>query len=115
MVSLQFIGYLLPMVHLDNADATSDFRRRTIEPHNTSDVHLLVQRDTSGEVHELIHGVKIIRLPDHLLVSVLEIGSGSTYGEGDLSVLGGEWEGGGRWRVTMLRISGTSVIWILKT
>ena len=87
-----------PVVHLNDANATCDFRRRIIEPHNTGDVHLLIQRDTSGEVHELKHGVQIIRLPDHLLVSVLEIGPGSTHGEGDLSVLVEEWEGGGRWR-----------------
>ena len=72
-----------PVIHLDNSRTTGDFRRRAIEPHNPSDVHLLIQRHTTGEVDKCEHGVQTDRLPDHLLVSMLEVDSGSTPGESE--------------------------------
>ena len=73
-----------PVIHLDNSRTASDFVRRTIEPHNTRDIHLLIQRDTSGEVDKHEPGVQTDRLPDHLLVSVLEVDSRSAHGESEL-------------------------------
>ena len=87
-----------PVIHLDDSRTTRDFRRRAIEPHNPSDVYLLVQRDTSGKVDKCEHGVQTGRLPDHLLVSVLEVDSRSAHGESEFGAGIGQREGYGFWR-----------------
>lgn len=66
---LTFYGYPLPVVHLD--DANADFLQCRIESYNADEVHLLM--------------------------SMLEVVPGSAHREGDLSILIGEWEGGGCW------------------
>ena len=86
------------MEHLNNANSASNFRQCAIEPHCTSDVHLLIQRHTSSGVDKLEHGVQVVRLPGHLLMRMLEVDAGSTHGEGDLGILIGEREGSGGWR-----------------
>ena len=83
------------MIHLDNSRTTRDFRGRAIEPHNPSDVYLLIQCDTTGEVDKCEHGVQTGRLPDHLLVSVLEVDSGSAHGESEFGAGIGQREGYG--------------------
>jgi len=87
-----------PVVHLDNANTTGNFPRRPVDPHNTSDVDRLVQSDTSSQVDKIVQAADTGRPPFHLLVRVLEIGSRSTHGEGELCTFVGEREGHGIWR-----------------
>ena len=68
-----------PVIHLDNPRTASDFVGRTIEPHKTCEIHLLIQRDTSGEVDKCEHGVQITHILDHLPVSVLKVDSRSAH------------------------------------
>ena len=87
-----------PVIHLDNSRTTRDFRRHAIEPYDPSDVYLLIQRHTTGEVDKCEHGVQTGRLPGHLLVSVLEVDSRSAHGESEFGAGIGQREGYGFWR-----------------
>ena len=58
----------------------------------------LIQRQTSGEVDRVVHRVHILHRLGHLLPSLLEIGSGSVHGEGELGTGIGEREGCEFWR-----------------
>ena len=90
--------HLSPVIHLDNSRTTRDFRRHAIEPYDPGDVYLLIQRHTTGEVDKREHGVQTSRLPNHLLVSVLEVDSGSAHGESEFGHAGiGQREGYGFW------------------
>ena len=88
------------VVHFDDTDPTTtgQFRRRAVEPQNAGHVHPLIQRHTSGEVDKLVHSVHIVRLPDHLLMSLLGVGPRSANGEGEIAAVEGEREGIRRWR-----------------
>lgn len=55
---------------LYNSRTAGDSIRRTIEPQNPSDVHLLIQRDTSSEVDKFEHSVQNARLLGRPLASV---------------------------------------------
>ena len=103
-----------PVIHLDNSRTASDFVRRTIEPHNTRDIHLLIQRDTSGEVDKCEYGVQTARILDHLPVSVFKVDSRSAHVKSEFGAGIGQRGGTGFGVVTMLRISGASVIRSLK-
>ena len=92
-----FSAYLSPVVHLNNADTTCDLQRRPINPHNSGDTHLSIQCDASSEVDKGEQVTDIIRLPLRLLITVLEVGSRSAHGDGDLGVIVGEGEGHGFW------------------
>jgi len=74
----------LPGVRHNNPSATAGFPGRTIQPQDVSDVHHLIQCDTSGGVDKLERGVHIVLPPSYLLVSVIEIHSGFACGEGGL-------------------------------
>lgn len=41
-----------PVVHLDNTGTISDFQGPAIVPQNTANVHLLIQRRTSGGINK---------------------------------------------------------------
>jgi len=94
-ISSPFKRSPITSVHLNNPNTTGDFPRCTVEPHNTGDVYLLVQCDTSGGINKLECGVHIVRFPCHLLV--LGTGSGSTHRKGELGAVVGEREGDGFW------------------
>jgi len=85
------------VIHLDDADAaaTGQFRRRAVEPQNAGHVHPLIQRDASRKVNKLVHGVHIVRLPDHILVSLLGVSPGPTQGKGEFAAVEREREGSG--------------------
>ena len=83
------------MVHLNNTDTTSDLQRGPINPHDSGDIHLLIQRDASSKVNKGEEVTDIVRLPLQLLVTVLEVGSRSAHGDGDLGVIVGEGKGHG--------------------
>jgi len=102
----------LPVVYLNNPNPIADSPRCTVEPHDTGDVHFLIQRDTSGRVNKLERGVDIVRLPCHLLV--LGIGSGPYMGRVSrvLSYERGREAGSGF--VTTLRTFSVLVIWLLE-
>ena len=102
-----------PMIHLDNSRTARDFLRHTVEP-STSDVHLLIQRDTANEVNKYEHGVQIAHLPDYPPVSMLGVDSGSAHRESELGASIGQREDVGFGVVTMLRIYCASVIWTLE-
>ena len=53
----------------------------------------LIQRKTSGKADRVVHRVHIVHRPGHLLSSLLEIGSRSVHGEGELGAGIGEREG----------------------
>ena len=80
------------MIYLDNAKTTCDLPRGPIDPENTRDVDPLVESDTSSGVDKVVNALDIGRLPSHLLISALEIDSGSTHWEGELGVVVGERE-----------------------
>ena len=58
----------------------------------------LIQRQTFGEADRVVHRVHIVRRLSHLMPSLLEIGSGSVHGEGELGAGIGEGEGWEFWR-----------------
>ena len=83
------------MIHLDDANTTSNLQRRTIIPHGTSHIHVLIQRRTSGEVDKVVYRVLVVNRPGHLATRIT--GSGSAHGEGDLGAGIGQREGCGLW------------------
>ena len=90
--------YPLPVIHLNNPDATAYFVRRTIVPHDPSHIHQLVRGDTSGKVDKVEQVADAARLPDHLLVGLLEIDPRSAHRDGEFGA-GERGRGGcGFWR-----------------
>jgi len=85
------------VVQLNNA-ITGEFLRRRIDPHNPGDVHLLIQRNTSGRVGKLEHIVQVCHIPSHFPIRVVEIGSRSAHGEHEFGAVVGERERRGCWR-----------------
>ena len=81
------------VICLDNPNKSSDLQRRTIIPQSNSHVHVLTQRQTSGEVDRVERGIRVLRRTGHLLVGLLVSDSGSAYREDefgtDISVRGG--------------------------
>lgn len=102
-----------PMIHLNNSRTARDFLWHAVEP-STSDVHLLIQRDTANEVNKCEHGVQIAHLPDYPPVSMLGVDSGSTHRKSELGASIGQREDVGFGVMTMLRIYCVSVIWTLE-
>ena len=55
--------------------------------HNTNRAHHLIQGDVSSEVNKIRYTEHVGCLPDRLLVSALEVDSGSAHREGELGVI----------------------------
>jgi len=80
------------MVQLNNPKSAGKFRRCPINYHDTTDVHLVVHSDTSSGVDNVEYFPGAGCLPLHLLIGVLEIGSGSAQREGQFGRVVGEGE-----------------------
>ena len=89
--------YPLPVIHLNNPNTAADLVRRTIVPHYPGHIHQLVRGDTSGKVDKVEQVADAARLPDHLLVGLLEIDPRSAHRDGEFGAGEGGMGGRGFW------------------